>query len=379
MIDLASIETFVFRYPLKTPVQTSFGLMLNRPMALVKVTDRDGVTGFGEIWCNFPNVGAEHRARLVDQFFAQLLLGQTFDSPKTIFDLLTEKSRTLALQTGETGTFAQCIAGLDIALHDLAAKQSELPLWRFLGASRNVLPIYASGLNPSSPEILVRRLRDEGYTAFKLKVGFGRAVDLRNVETLRNVLGSDHLLAVDANQGWTVAQAVKFLPELAEFSPAWVEEPIAVDSPPSDWAQVNAASPSRLAGGENLYGTDAFQAAIREGHLAIIQPDVAKWGGISGCLPLARHILDSGLDYYPHYLGGGVGLVASAHLLAAAGGCGMLEVDANPNPMRTELLGDMLSNPHKGFCLNDKPGLGIDPDLQPLKPHQTHYAKTVAA
>ena len=64
MIKIRSLETAVYRYPLKTPVQTSFGIMRDRPMVLVKLLDDEGVTGIGEIWCNFPSVGAEHRANL---------------------------------------------------------------------------------------------------------------------------------------------------------------------------------------------------------------------------------------------------------------------------------------------------------------------------
>ena len=66
----------------------------------------------------------------------------------------------------------------------------------------------------------------------------------------------------------------------------------------------------------------------------MLQPDLAKWGGLSGCWRVARKIRGAGLRYCPHFLGGGIGLIASAHLLAAAGGDGLLEVDVNPNPLR---------------------------------------------
>jgi L-alanine-DL-glutamate epimerase-like enolase superfamily enzyme len=93
-----------------------------------------------------------------------------------------------------------------------------------------------------------------------------------------------------------------------------------------------------LAGGENFRGEEAFAAAIESTVYRFVQPDIAKWGGLSGNLDVVRKIHDNGLTYCPHWLGGGVGLMASAHLLAAAGGNGLLEVDANPNPLRDELL-----------------------------------------
>ncbi|WP_275431080.1 enolase C-terminal domain-like protein, partial [Klebsiella pneumoniae] len=81
-----------------------------------------------------------------------------------------------------------------------------------------------------------------------------------------------------------------------------------------------------------------FDEAIASGCFAILQPDAAKWGGVSGCLQVARQALGAGISYCPHYLGGGIGLMASAHLLAAAGGPGMLEIDTNPNPWRDRLV-----------------------------------------
>ena len=79
MIRIDRLEASVYRYPLATPVQTSFGLMRDRPMVVVKLTGRDGVVGWGEIWCNFPNVGAEHRARLAEHVIAPILLARDFD------------------------------------------------------------------------------------------------------------------------------------------------------------------------------------------------------------------------------------------------------------------------------------------------------------
>ena len=97
MIRIDRLEASVYRYPLATPVQTSFGLMRDRPMVVVKLTGRDGVVGWGEIWCNFPNVGAEHRARLAEHVIAPLLLARDFDSPEAAFDHLTGSTWVLGL------------------------------------------------------------------------------------------------------------------------------------------------------------------------------------------------------------------------------------------------------------------------------------------
>ena len=94
---------------------------------------------------------------------------------------------------------------------------------------------------------------------------------------------------------------------------------------------------------------------------------MAKWGGFSGCLPVARAIRAAGLRYCPHYLGGGIGLLASAHLLAAAGGDGLLEIDANDNPLRTATCGAVARIRAGRATLDEAPGLGFTPDLAQLR------------
>jgi L-alanine-DL-glutamate epimerase-like enolase superfamily enzyme len=97
-----------------------------------------------------------------------------------------------------------------------------------------------------------------------------------------------------------------------------------------------------------------------------LQPDIAKWGGISATWAVIQNTLSRGLRYCPHYLGAGIGLMASAHLLAASGGDGLLEVDANENPLRT-MLAPALQKIDNGFItLTQDPGLGVEPDLDAL-------------
>jgi L-alanine-DL-glutamate epimerase-like enolase superfamily enzyme len=130
--------------------------------------------------------------------------------------------------------------------------------------------------------------------------------------------------------------------------------------------QVAAAAPAQLAGGENVRGAGAFQDMIDSGLFGVIQPDAAKWGGHSGCLPVARATLAAGRSFCPHFLGGAIGLMHSLHLLAAVRGPGLLEVDANPNPLREGLLGDLLTVRDGSVQLPGGQGLGLEPDLKPL-------------
>ena len=167
----------------------------------------------------------------------------------------------------------------------------------------------------------------------------------------------------DANQAWQPDAATAMAERLAPFGLDWLEEPIRADRSWEAWRRLADRSPVPLAAGENIAGDPAFDAAIAAAALRVLQPDLAKWGGFSGCLPVARRALAAGLRFCPHSLGGGIALLASAHCLAAAGGDGLLEIDANPNPLRSLLAGP-LAQPSEGVCrLSELPGLGIEPDL----------------
>jgi len=364
-LELAELTVTVYRAPVARPVLAAFGAMTDRPAVIVRARTKGGATGHGEIWCNFPTCGAEHRARLVTSFLAPLVVGRRWRNPAEAFAELTRRAARLALQAGEPGPLAQAIAGIDIALWDLAAQLAGRPLWRLLGSTgEGRLPAYASGINPDQAVEQAQAARAAGYRAFKLKIGFGRATDLGNLAALREALGPDAPIAVDANQAWELAEAIEMSQALAAFRPLWLEEPIAADSRVEDWRRLAEASPIPLAGGENLRGDRQFDAAIEAGALRVFQPDVAKWGGISGSLPLARRVLAAGRRYCPHYLGGGIGLVASAHLLAAAGGDGLLEIDCNTNPLREGLAvpHPVLEDGH--LALSDAPGLGVAPGAE---------------
>jgi D-galactarolactone cycloisomerase len=99
----------------------------------------------------------------------------------------------------------------------------------------------------------------------------------------------------------------------------------------------------------------------------VVQPDVAKWGGLSGVLPVIRKVRAAGLRYCPHFLGAGIGLLHSAHLLAAVGGDGVLEVDANDNPLRTLLSGPLNEVREGEARLGEAPGIGVEPDIPALR------------
>ncbi len=372
---IEDIACWLLRAPTQEPIATAFGVLRRRVALLVRVTANDGVSGWGEIYCNFPPGGAEHRATLVRSVFRELCKGMDAD-PQQSFSTMTARTRKMAIQCGEPGPFAQVIAGIDQALWDMAARRAGLPLWRYLSLGRQVsgrVRVYASGLGPNHVVAKARQTYDEGYRAFKLKVGFGRERDRQNLAALRAALGTGVMVSVDANQAWdSVEQAAQEIEQLAEFQPAWIEEPLAADTAVEQWQRLSAISPCPLAAGENLMGDAAFLAAIEGGFLRYVQPDVGKWGGITRALAVARAAEARGVEFCPHWLGGGVGLAASMHLRASLGEGGYAEVDANDNPLRQALFPLVVD---QGWvALADAPGIGFEPDLERLRAYQVEGA-----
>ena len=361
---ITKLDRWVLRAPIAQPVANAFGAMTNRPALFVRLSASDGAWGWGEVFCNFPQVGAEHRARLIDSIFIPLLVDVASSEPAEVRALLDRRTRQMAIQCGEPGPFAQITGAIDQALWDMAARRAGVPLWKHIGGGSRVR-VYASGIGPDDVVGVAMRKRAEGFEAFKLKVGFGATRDRENLAAVRAALGDEATIMTDANQAWSAGDALTRIAELAEFRPHWVEEPIAADQPSETWRQLAARCGVPLAAGENIRGQDAFDAAVDAGYLKFIQPDVGKWGGISGGIEVARRASARGIAYCPHWLAGGVGLAASMHALAAAGNeHGYAEVDANPNPLRDEVFPLIIEQGR--VTLSETPGLGVEPDLRRL-------------
>ena len=342
--------------------------MYDRPSVLIRLEDTDGAYGWGETWCNFPSVGAEHRARLIADVLIPLLAEQSAILPTQTFSYLSRKTHILNIQCGEPGPLSQAIAGLDIALWDLIARKSGRPLYTlFKNKDVEKVPVYASGINPEGSLKTVSDCRKEGHRVFKLKVGFGTDVDVPNITRILDHLSADEALMVDANQAWNLAEAIDFIDRIEDFPIEWLEEPLPADRPEAEWAQLSSTSPITLAAGENISGIEGYAHIISAGHISVIQPDVCKWGGVTGCIQVAQSVIKAGKRYCPHYLGGGIGLLASAHILAAVGGNGLLEVDVNANPLREGLAMPYPKVEAGHLFMPTLPGLGAEPDFEIVK------------
>lgn len=367
-MHIEHVDLFLLEAPIDNPIRTSFAIMRNRPALLVRIEDLDGAFGWGEIWCNHPPVSGQARLRLAAEVVVPMFLASEYETPQDVRPTLERLTHILNIQCAEPGPYAQIIAGLDTAMWDLAARKKGEPLYRFLGGeSTDKVRAYASGINPGDVAEQIPIARAAGYRDFKIKIGFDRVRDIDVVAQVADIIVEGEGYMLDANQAWTFDAAAEFCRALPDFKPRWLEEPMPADSTPNDWAALAGSVNVALAAGENALGDKQFDALIDTRALGFVQPDVAKWGGISGCLSVGQKVNTAGLTYCPHFLGAAPGLFASAHLLAAVGGAGLLEVDINPNPLRETLASVPIDIQDGYYQLPTGDGIGFTPNNEVIE------------
>jgi L-alanine-DL-glutamate epimerase-like enolase superfamily enzyme len=204
-------------------------------------------------------------------------------------------------------------------------------------------------------------------------VGFDSDSDIGNIKAVLDTLKAQEILMIDANQAWNLEIAKGFIGKISELPIFWIEEPIKADRPIDEWIALAGFSPIPLAAGENFIDKEMFKTSIDSGSLGFIQPDISKWGGVTGCRYVAEYAKRADLKFCPHYLSGGIGFVASLHLFAGVNGDGVVEMDANQNPLR-EGLAQPFPRFEKGrMSINNEPGLGVAPDLDTVRRYMVLY------
>lgn len=353
--------------PLEEPVAMACGVMERRAMALVEVESTDGLVGVGESWINHPPwAGTERRATIVEGI-APLLLGEDAAKITSLHTKVLQRLSGVARQWGGMGPLMQALSGVDIALWDLLGKALDCPVAALVGGTvRDDVPVYASGIGPEDVEAMTARCAAEGFTAVKLRVGFGHELDRANLAVARKVLGDDISIMVDANQAWSLPQALRMAPMLHEHGVGWVEEPV-LGGELTDLEEFSRRSGLRVAAGENVYGCGGFLPYLTSRDDLVLQPDVSKVGGLSETLPVCHMAQASGKAVAPHFYGGAVALAATLQLAAACPAVSCVEFDVRPNPLRDSIGTGPSPVMKAGMVrLPSGPGLGVMVDPSAL-------------
>ncbi len=357
------IEVFALSCAVRGGPVSTLALMPVRNGMLIRIEAEDGAFGWGEAWCNYPPKGNLSKLHLLQDPIGPMLIGRDISDWRALRPALEQELARMMIHTGEYGPFAHCLAAIDTAAADMAARVRGQSLSQMLAESpMSYAQVYASSPSAEQPEDLAARLAAAGHTGVKIKIGFDPARDHDVLSRFRLNDPNDMFLCVDANQNWNPEQAISAVSSLTEFGLGFVEEPIRADATRAEWGKVATGVAVPLAGGENITSQEAFANHVEQKTLGVIQPDVAKWGGISGCYDAGRHALDHGAGVTLHYMGSALGLAASFHVLAALGGGGRVELDANANPLRTDLGEIDLTLAAGRVPLPEGPGIGFIPD-----------------
>ncbi len=364
-MKITDIRTLRLRAPIPPEgrVVSRTGLRRYRSALLVEVVTDAGITGIGSCSGN----GAIVKA-IIERILKPTLIGM---DPTRIEELWDRSYFGVGVGAfGSRGIGVVALSGVDTALWDILGKARNLPLFELLGGkSREKVQVYATALYPEKPAALVKKavgFAQRGFRGVKMKVGFDLPKDIKNVRAVRAELGDNFTIMTDANMGYDIKVALKAAEAFAECGAAWLEEPLFVeDLEGHALLKTNSSIPIAL--GENLHTRYAFQNFMARKAVDVLQPDVARAGGVSEVRKIAASASEQGLPLSLHTWGDAVSLAASLHLAVALKNSEIMELDCTCNPLRTDLLKERfefesgLMAPPKGA------GLGIDLNPDALK------------
>jgi len=372
-MKVIDVKAYQLSVKVEQPFTSSRGWWYNTKNAmLVKIETDEGIEGWGE--CYGP--AGVNRA-VVETLLKPQVVGRDPFDVEVIWEHLYNRIKDYGL----SGMTIAGISGVDIALWDILGKAVGKPIHKLIGGCfRDRVQAYATGfyfkdLKTVLPDAVAeaRAYTSHGFRAMKVKIGLGSMErDVERLAAVREAVGSDVRLMVDANHCFTVPQAIRLGRKLEELDVYWFEEPIS----PEDldgYVEVTRTLDISIAGGENQCTRFGFQPIITRRAMDIVQPDVCAAGGITECKKIAALASAHCVECVPHAWGSAIGLAATLHFLAALPDCPaclvpispMLEYEQTFNPFRDELSVEPIQH-HDGIVnIPQGPGLGIqvNPDV----------------
>ena len=326
----------------------------------VRVDTDAGITGWGEA---FGFAVSPVTMTAITRIVGPLCV----DRDPTNVPALMKDLRRKVQNMGRNGPVGFALSGIDIALWDIAGKVAGQPIHRLLGGSGKIrIPTYASLLRYSAPALVERNAAAaaaRGYRHIKLHESTADAV-----AAARRAVGAEIPLMLDANCAWTPDDAIAMARRLEEYDLTWLEEPV---SPPDDYAalaRLRKATKIPVAAGENAGNANDINLMTGMGAVDVVQPSVTKIGGIIEMRHAIALAQGRGVRVAPHSPYFGPGLIATLHVIAAMDGdilCERFYCDLQASP-----LGDAVEARDGYMRVPDRPGLGVDIDMQMIESYR---------
>ncbi|RWO87605.1 mandelate racemase/muconate lactonizing enzyme family protein [Mesorhizobium sp.] len=324
---------------------------------IVTITDSDGAVGTGYSYTI--GTGGSSVMRLLSDHLVPRLIGRDPDMIEAIWHDL--EFATHATTIGAITAIA--IAAIDTALWDLRAKKQNLPLWKLAGGAKDRCPLYTTEggwLHIETAALVDDALaaKAKGFRGSKVKIGRPHgSEDLARLSAVRNAVGDGYEIMTDANQGFSVDEAIRRAARLRELDLAWIEEPLPADDIDGH-IRLSNSTPTPIAIGESLYSIRHFREYMQKGACSIVQVDVGRIGGITPWLKIAHAAEAFDIPVCPHFL-----MELHVSLTCAVQNGRYVEYI----PQLDELTGKRLRIEDGQALAPDEPGIGIDWDWDAVK------------
>ncbi|HLH71994.1 MAG TPA: mandelate racemase/muconate lactonizing enzyme family protein [Chloroflexota bacterium] len=360
-MKITNITTEEYRWPRHKPISNGLHTYTHSGLSLVKIETDEGITGIG-----LGGGGLIGRATV--QHLTKELIGEDPINVERLWHKMW-----IPKLIGRRGLTTRAISAIDIGLWDIRAKVANLPLYKLLGGFRDRVPTYIAGgyyEEGKGLKELAREMEENveiGARAIKMKVGaVSIAEDVERVKTVRQAVGPNVKVMVDANCAYRYYQAIQLAKRIEEYDIFWFEEPVAADDY-DGCRKLAEATSIPIATGENEYTRYGFRDLIAHNSAAILNADAKILGGVTEFMKVAALAQAHDLDIAPH---GSQDI--HVHLVAAIANGLILEFYRDSvDPMWGKIY-------HHTLRLNDDgtvsppnvPGIGVDPNYENLKPYR---------
>lgn len=366
-MKIKDVEAIKIRFPLDRKIKLREDINIKyRDLVLVKIHTNRGITGIGESQA-FPKMYFNQQEKnegkvttgiitdLIKDYLGPAIIGKNPLEIGRLWDKMSKRH----LFSGRTGLEMYAIAGIDVALWDILGKVVKKPICELLGGYNDKIKAYYSlgDLEENELKTKLEKGIEEGYKAFKIRVGINHEKSIKNIKLTRDILGDNIAIMADANGAFQTHQAKKYIREYREFSLYWLEEPLMPHNL-EGYNRLKQYSDIPIALGEHHLSRFEFKKLLSSGIGDIFQPDI-RIGGITECRKISEMADSWGIPIAPHNFDNALRSAATLQLLGGISNSLFFEKPAEENPLQTELLVNPIEIKDGLAKIPKKPGLGV--------------------